>query len=147
MKKKVLNLAIIFTILISAMVMVTGCGKKEEEKIVYAKIIIETGNQVIITSKPNKELINTYEELINSNAIKAVIEKKYGTVGDIQFEEIEDTQIIKVIYTCDNRTDDECKILLNDWIAEFSRRMEEIYNVKDIKIVDEPQITSRIVEK
>ncbi|MBQ3408136.1 MAG: hypothetical protein IJH12_02895 [Clostridia bacterium] len=75
MKKRILNLVTIFTMLISAMVMLTGCGKKVEEKIVYAKIIIETGNQVIITSKPNKELINTYEELINSNAIKAVIEK------------------------------------------------------------------------
>ena len=35
MKKKVLNLAIIFTILISAMVMLTGCGKK------YGKIEIK----------------------------------------------------------------------------------------------------------
>ena len=99
MKKKVLNLAIIFTILISAMVMVTGCGKKEEEKIVYANIVIETGEQTITTATLNKDLLNTYEGLINSRAIKTVIEKKYGTVGNIQFEEIEDTQIIKVIYT------------------------------------------------
>ena len=147
MKKRILNLAIIFTILISAMVMVTGCGKKEEEKIVYANIVIESEEQTITTATLNKDLLNTYEGLINSRAIKTVIEKKYGTVGDIQFEEVEDTQIIKVIYICDNRTDDECKILLNDWIAEFSRRIKKIYNVKDIKIVDEPQITTRIVKK
>lgn len=155
MEKRILNLAVIFTMLISTMLILTGCGKKTEERIVYATIIIENEdenqneNQTISTTelKPNKNLLNTYEELINSNAIKTVIEKEYGTVGDIQFEEIEDTQIIKVIYICDNRTDDECKILLNDWITEFSRRIREIYNDKDIKIVDGPQITTRIVEK
>ena len=145
MKKKVLNLAIIFTILISAMVILTGCGNKEKlkEKIVHATIIIENEGQIATT----EQLSNTYEELINSKAIKTAIEEKYGSVGNIQFEPVEDTDIIKVIYVCDNRADEECKILLNDWIVEFSQRMKEIYNINDIKIIDEPEITIRTVEK
>lgn len=144
MKKKVLNLAIIFTMLISAMCITTGCEKKEEEKIVYANIIIESEEQSLITTESDKKLLSAYEELINSNAIKTAIEKKYGNIGNIQLEEVEDTQIIKVIYVCDNRADDECKILLNDWITEFSRRIKEIYNDKDIKIIDEPEIATRV---
>lgn len=156
MKKKLFTLVMILGILAISMFVITGCGKKTtEERIVYATIIIENENenqnkkQTISTTelKHNKNLLNTYEELINSNAIKTVIENQYGKVGDVQFEDVENTQIIKVIYSCDNHTDDECKPLLKDWITEFSRRMKEIYNIKDIYIVDEPEITTRIIKK
>ncbi|MBQ3408754.1 MAG: hypothetical protein IJH12_06105 [Clostridia bacterium] len=151
MKKKVLNFTLVFVVMILIISILTGCGRKTEEKIVYANIVIESVDQnekqTITTAKPNRELLSTYEELINSSAVKTVIEKQYRTIGDVQFEEVENTQIIRVIYVCDNHTDDECKMLLNDWITEFSRRMKEIYNDKDIKIVDGPQITTRIVEK
>ena len=79
MKKKLFTLVMILGILAISMFVITGCGKKTEERIVYATIIIENENenqnkkQTISTTelKHNKNLLNTYEELIYSNAIKA----------------------------------------------------------------------------
>ena len=110
MKKKVLNFTLVFVVMILIISILTGCGRKTEEKIVYANIVIESVDQnekqTITTAKPNRELLSTYEELINSSAVKTVIEKQYRTIGDVQFEEVENTQIIRVIYVCDNHTDD-----------------------------------------
>ncbi len=144
MMKKVLGLAIVIIILLGTMCTLVGCGKKEKQKIVYASIVAgnETNSQAL-----NTKLFQTYEQIINSRAIKSVIEDKYGSVGDIELEYVEDTQMIKVIYVCDDHTDDECINLVNDWIAEFTRRIKELYNVDNTHIIDEPKITTRMIKK
>lgn len=146
--KKILSCAIILSLLISITVALTGCRKKVEEKIVCSKIIFTKnansyGNKTIT---PNKKLLSTYEDLMNSKTIKTEIEEKYGTIGDIKFEEIENTEMIKISYVCDSRTDEEYKEMLNDWIAEFSKKTKEIYDIK-VSIIDEPEITTRLVTK
>lgn len=117
--------------------------KQTGKKVVDALLIIkyEESDENI-----NDEKINTYEKIINSENILKVIEDKYGKVGNIKLELPEDSQLIRVIYVCDNHTDEECKMLLKDWIDEFSSKMKEIYNIKSTYILDEPEITFRIVK-
>lgn len=68
-----------------------------------------SNDNTTITKQTNEQIINTYEALMNSNAIKNVVEEKYGTVNNVEFKTIEDTDMMKVIYVCDGHTDEECK--------------------------------------
>lgn len=122
-------------------------NKKVKEKIVYASIVIQSEDSDEQSMKSNTEINDTYEALMNSKTIKNTIEEKYGKIRDVEFETVKDTQIVKVIYVCDEHTDEECKKILQEWITEFSKRIEEIYNIENVYIVDNPEITTRMVEK
>jgi len=146
-KRKIIDFVVICTMLAGVMFMIAGCGEKKKdertERIVYANILIVNNVQDGTSSgdtKINKQFIKTYEDLMNSKSIKSTIEKIYGNVGDIKVEGINDTDMIRVTYMCGNRTDEECKKLLNDWIKELMLRIDEIYGQK-CTIIDEPQIS------
>lgn len=124
-------------------------NEKIEEKIVYATILIQSDAQEESNIKTTQrtKINDTYRALINSKTIKKAVEEKFGTIRDVEFETVEDTQIIKIIYVCDEHTDEECKQILQELIQEFSKRIKEIYDIKDVYIVDKPEITTRMVKK
>ena len=119
---------------------------KTEKKIVYAMVIVskdDNENAARIDSNDvnaRKKMFETYRELINSNAIKSEVEKIYSNVGNVEMEFIEETELIKVIYTCDNHSDEECKDILKQYITIFSKKIEELYGEK-MYIIDEPEIS------
>lgn len=122
---------------------------KEEKKqvIAVATIIIEDESIIKDTSKnytADNQMINTYQELINSAAIKNKIKEKYPKVGDIELKKIKDSDIVKVIFICEEYNEDECIEIENMFLKEFSKRISELYNVK-IYIIDEPAITWRYI--
>ena len=112
------------------------------KQIVYARIRIQENDE---STQRTSMKLNTYEELINSTAIKKVVENKYGKIGNVKFEEIKDTDAIGVVYFCDEHTDEECKQILQELIQEFSKRIKEVYDSKDVKIINEPEISQRSV--
>ena len=126
--------------------------KSATEKIVSATILISKKNsndsKIIYEQniEQNKELINTYEDLINSKTIKKIVEKKYGSINNVELKAIEDSDLIKVIYVCDEHTDEDCKQILQELLSEFSSKIKEIYNEKEIYIIDSPEISSRTVK-
>lgn len=119
---------------------------KTEKKTVYAMVIVsKDDNKNVSTTDANdsnvrKQMFETYRELINSNAIKSEVEKKYSKVGNVEMEFIEETELIKVIYTCDNHSDEECKDILKQYLTVFSKKIEELYGEK-MYIIDEPEIS------
>lgn len=117
----------------------------KKEKITSATILIQENDKEEVSNK-SKQFYYTLEDLMNSKMVKSVVEEKYGEIGNVKFEIIEDTQIIRVIYVCDNHTEEESKQILQELIQEFSKRIEEIYDL-NVYIIDEPEITIRGVKE
>lgn len=123
---------------------------KEEQKIVYSTIIItnsQNNSKDTLKSKDltiDDKMLDTYKQIINSNSIKEIIQKKYKYATEIELEKVKDTEIIKVVYVCDKYSEDECIDIEKMYISEFSKQIIELYNV-NVYIVDEPEISSRIV--
>lgn len=158
--KKVFNLILPIIILTFVVFSFGGCTNNlvqnvkvkryqdEIEKITSATIIImgeySKANTTVTDYDINqdKKIIKTYEDLINSKTIKKDVEEKYGSINNVELEAVEDTDIIKVIYVCDDHNDEECKQILQELLSRFSKNIKEIYN-KDVHIVDEPEISSR----
>lgn len=124
--------------------------KDEIEKITTATIIIMSNisnDNTVITKQEiaqDNKLINTFEELMNSKTIKKDVEEKYGVVNNVELKRIEDTDMIKVTYACDKHNDEECKQILHELLSKFSEELKRIYNIKNVYIIDEPEISSRV---
>lgn len=120
------------------------------EKITTATVIITSNisnDNTVITKQDigqDNKLIKTYEELMNSKTIKKDVEEKYGVVNNVELKCIEDTDMIKVTYVCDEHNNEECKQILKELLSKFSEELKEIYNINNVYIVDEPEISSRV---
>ena len=116
---------------------------KEEQKrqrVVVATIIIEDEANVSDTSRKytsDDQMFNTYQELINSPTIKNKVKEKYPKIGDIELEKVKDSDIVRVVFVCEEYSDDECIEIENMFLKEFSKRISELYNIK-IYMIDEP---------
>ena len=157
------GLLIIFTVIIFSVGLLVGKNLgnnttkvktskevKEEQRIVIASIILLTAddkNKTTVDVTLNDKLIETYKELINSKTVRNEILKKFPNASKVELENVQGTSILKVIYVCDNYTDEECIDIVNTYISVFKEKVEEIYKVDSINIVDGPSILTRTITK
>lgn len=156
--KKIIIIFLIVVLIVSVIVGACICinkakeaevdNAKEEEKrqsVVVAKVVIENEAKTVDNTTEftmNDQMYNTYQELINSPSIKNKVKEKYPKIGDIELEMVKDSDIIRVIFVCEEYSEEECIEIENMFLKEFSKRISELYN-KKIYIIDEPAVEWR----
>lgn len=89
----------------------------------------------------NQKLIATYSELIKTkNILRSVINNLGLKINEdtlrnnVKVTSVEDTELIKISVTNENPTD--AKNIANEIAKIFSQKVSEIYNIKNVYIVD-----------
>ena len=118
------------------------------EKISISTIIVSTNREdTSITASDiimDDKMFFTYKEIINSNVIRNKVKQKYPNAKDIELEKIENTEILKVIYNCNNVEEKECIDINNYYISIFLDNITKIYSV-DVSIIANATISTRII--
>lgn len=163
MKKKILIIASYIILAIVFLLAGITIGKKSENRLqeteaqtLIKQKVVEASFLVVNEDSKNSisqddltisdGLLQTYREIINSQTIKDRIKEKYPNINDIELERVPNTAVIKAIYVCDYYNEEECIEITNEYIKEFSERLSEIYNIKNIYIFDRASITNREIE-
>ncbi|MBE6149791.1 MAG: hypothetical protein E7170_03620 [Firmicutes bacterium] len=122
-----------------------------EQKIAVTTFIISgSDNKPFISSEDislNNNMIDTFKEVMNSNLIQNKIKEQYPNVGNIELEVVENTEILKAIYICDNYSDKECIDITNKYVELFEKNIADVYNIDNISIVDFASISTQLIEK
>lgn len=107
-----------------------------------------TSSDTITTSDItlNNNLVSTYSELITSKTVLGhVIEnlginKTYENLkGAVSVSAVKTTQLIKISVTDANPT--EAKMIADEIAKVFSSKVSEIYNINNVHVVDEAEIS------
>lgn len=143
--KKTIKIIMFIIIFVSMSLIVTGCGKQnykinnntenEHKRIIVACIAINSRSN---ETQNNKEIQETFKEIINSDHITQKIQQKYRDAQKVDLEFIEDSDLIRIVYPCDKYSIDEQKDIVNMYILEFTGKLNEIYNI-DSYIIDQPE--------
>ena len=97
----------------------------------------------------NSKLVSTYSELVKSkNVIRQVITNlNLGTTisedelkNNVTVSAVKDTEIIKISVSNENAT--SAAKLANETAKVFMKKITELYNINNIQIVDEAEVTS-----
>lgn len=89
----------------------------------------------------NQKLVSTYREIIKSRRVLGQVVKNLDL--DMSVEELsgmisvtneEDTELIKISVSCENKTD--AKNIANEIAKVFSNEIVDIYNIKNVSIID-----------
>jgi len=163
MNKRLL-LVILSYIIIAILFLVFGIeiGKKinnkleeQDEVLVTQKIATTTflisynKSENSITTKDimiNEELLNTYREIINSQSVKNKVKETYPNVKDIELEAVQNTEMLRAIYVCEDYNENDCIEITNKYVSAFADVITDIYQVDNIYILDKASISTRVVD-
>ena len=95
----------------------------------------------------DKNLFGRIVSIINSETVKKKVKEEYPNVNNIEIEKIEDSNLFKLIYVCENYSEKECIEIVNKYYEVFKENITNIYTINDIYIIDETTIDTRIIEK
>lgn len=95
----------------------------------------------------DKNLFESIIAIINSETVKNKVKEEYPNVNNIEIERIENSNLFKLIYVCDNYSEKECIEIANKYYESFKENITTIYRINDIYIIDEATIGTRIIEK
>ena len=114
--------------------------KKDDESITEREVTL------------NSQLVSTYSELVKSKNILRQVIKNLGIDDNaenlrnaVKVTSVEDTELIKIAVTHENPT--YASKVANEIAKVFSEKINEIYNINNITIVDEaetPEVPSNI---
>jgi len=89
----------------------------------------------------NQKLVSTYREIIKSRRVLGQVIKNLDLdmsveqlSGMISVTNEEDTELIKISVSCGNKTD--AKNIANEIAKVFSNEIVDIYNIKNVSIID-----------
>lgn len=95
----------------------------------------------------NTKLISTYSELIKSKTVLRQVINNLGTDineeelrNNIKVSNVENTSLIKITVTTKNANDSAN--IANDIAKVFKEKVEEIYNINNVHIVDEAKVNN-----
>lgn len=107
-----------------------------------------TGNSITTTDITlNSKLVSTYSELIKSkNVIRQVIDNLEINMGEeelrknISVNAVTNTALIKITVTTGNASD--AANIANEIAKVFTKKVEEIYNMDNVHVIDEAKINN-----
>lgn len=95
----------------------------------------------------NKNLVSTYREIVKSRRIinqvisNLNLETNYELLSErISVESVQDTELIKI--TVNNETPKDAKRIADETASVFSKEIQELYQIKNINVVDEAELTT-----
>lgn len=95
----------------------------------------------------NSKLVSTYSQLIKSkNVLREVISnmkidiEEENLKKDITVSAVEDTELIEI--TVRNEEPNNAMIIANEIAEVFTEKVKEIYNINNVQIVDEAEVSS-----
>ena len=95
----------------------------------------------------DKNLFGSIVSIINSETVKKKVKEEYPNVNNIEIEKIEDSNLFKLIYVCDEYSEKECIGITNKYYESFKENITTIYRINDIYIIDGATIETRVIEK
>lgn len=107
-------------------------------------ILINANNDKINTQDVtlNSKLIGTYSQIVKSRSVVEDVKNKLelkesigNIVSKISVSKVENTDMIKITITDSNP--EKAKTIANEIAKVFSKRIKELYNIDNIKVVDE----------
>ncbi len=117
-------------------------------KVENTAVTAETTNSITTTEVAlNAKLVSTYSQLIKSkNILRQVISNlginiSEGALrGNIKVTAVEDTELIEIIVSNENAT--YAAKVANEIAKVFTEKVKEIYNINNVYIVDEAEISN-----
>ena len=95
----------------------------------------------------DKNLFGSIVSIINSETVKKKVKEEYPNVNNIEIEKIEDSNLFKLIYVCDEYSEKECIEITNKYYELFKENITTIYRINDIYVIDGVTIENRVIEK
>lgn len=119
------------------------------EKIAISSILLQGNDEKTIYTEKNmvfeKKSFEYYVDIINSVEIRDKIESIYPDCNPVELELIDNSHMIKLIYVCDEYSEDECIAILKEYMSVFREYMSSTYNI-ETTIADSATISTRYVE-
>ena len=104
-----------------------------------------TQNDVML----NKNLVNTYSEIVKSKKVLKQVKKELGlnesvdTIAkEINVSSVNDTEIIKI--SVEDASASKAKDIVTSLSNVFVKEIQNIYEMNNVSIVDEPEISNKV---
>ena len=104
-----------------------------------------TQNDVML----NKNLVNTYSEIVKSKKVLKQVKKELGLnesvdaiAKEINVSSVNDTEIIKI--SVEDASASKAKDIVTSLSNVFVKEIQNIYEMNNVSIVDEPEISNKV---